>query len=310
VPDPLNDMPEDDVRRALELIRSREGEIARTADLRGSIPGFKVQRGIFKPATSKYALWVRETDRGKYPDGDPVRHPDGSWTYRYSPEIQGEKGDQIYTNRSLQACLRDRVPVGVFRQVPGTRKSPEYKILGLAFVESYDGRHFVLRGEPIDETVAPAPQGVAPPFVPFEPNGARVAELVRKLRERRFSSVLRDVYHERCGLCELGYRFRGRSFGLDGAHLIPVESNGILADVRNGILLCQNHHSLFDAYAWTFDEDYRVLVASDRDFRKSAEHNHLLSWEGKRLPNLPEQAENRPATQAILWRMDRFLSQE
>ncbi len=97
---------------------------------------------------------------------------------------------------------------------------------------------------------------------------------------------------------------------MEAAHIIPVEDRGTSADLRNGILLCRNHHSLFDSYLWTFDEDYKVTVTEDRDFRKSAEKNHILAIEGKKLPNLPEYSYDLPAQRAIRYRMEKFYSNQ
>lgn len=289
---------------SLRRIRGWAGESVPAAELRQVVPGFKAQKGIYKPAASRYALWIRETRAGPYADHAPKYLPDGSWTYRYAPEGRGGNSDlTLATNRGLLKCLHDRMPVGVFRQESDASGQTRYKVLGLAFVESFSDDRFVLRGEPIDETQDPAPSGVVPPFVAFEPSASPVEEVIRKLRDRRFGSILRDVYHDKCSLCSLGYRYQGRSLALEAAHVIPVEAKGIIGDVRNGILLCRNHHSLFDSYAWTMDEDLRVVVTEDRDFRKSAEANHVLGWEGRRLPNLPESQDNFPAAKAIEWRL-------
>jgi putative restriction endonuclease len=104
----------------------------------------------------------------------------------------------------------------------------------------------------------------------------------------------------------VGYRLHGTSLALDAAHIIPVEAQGVIADVRNGLLLCKNHHSLFDNYAWTLDEDLRVLLTEDEEFRASAALNHVVSWEGKRLQNLPSSGEDLPALEAVKWRLAAF----
>jgi hypothetical protein len=202
--------------------------------------------------------------------------------------------------------MHDRVPVGVFRQESETPGRRIYKVYGLAFVDRIEGDHFVLRGEPIDEGSEAWTADAIPAFHPFESADRRVEEIVRTLRERRFGSILREVYHEKCSLCSLGYRFQGRSLGLEAAHVIPVESKGVLGDIRNGILLCRNHHSLFDSYAWTINEELQVVVTEDREFRASALANHVLDWEGRRLPNLPESSFNLPAPEAVAWRLAAF----
>jgi putative restriction endonuclease len=307
VGDPLRRLSGNPTLPTLERIRELEGESVPAVQLRESMPGFQAQKGIYKPAGSEYALWVRETNAGRYADQLPDYFPDGSWSYRYSPEGRNGATDlTLPSNKGLIRCMEDRVPVGVFRQESDAHGHRVYKVLGLAFVERLEGDHFVLRGEPIDVSSDPWPTATIPPFQPFESSSPNVESVVRTLRERRFGSVIREIYHDKCSLCALGYRLRGRSLGLEAAHVIPVEAKGIVGDVRNGILLCRNHHSLFDNFAWTFDTDLNVLVTEDREFRTSAAANHILDWEGRRLPNLPEAPENFPAPQAIDWRLTEF----
>lgn len=309
MPDPLDRVVDPQLREQLSRIREAYGERLTAQDLQNSIQGFQSQRGIYKPAGSDYALWVRQTLRGVYPDEEPTVHSDGSWTYRYSPEGREGRPDlELPTNRGLLRCRSDHVPVGVFRQVSLQSGQAGYEVLGLAFVERFDGTHFILRGEPIDWTASPQPEQIVPTFTPFEPGAVSSGAVNRILRDRRFGVVIRRIYHEKCSLCAVGYRLRGKSLGLEAAHIIPVEDRGNLADVRNGLLLCRNHHALFDGFAWTMDEDLRVLLVQDEEFRKSAAANHLLGWEGKRLPNLPGLAEDLPAPEAIRWRLAAFES--
>lgn len=305
--DPVEGVRDSSLKAQLQLIRERYGDVVRAADLQREVTGFRGQRGIYKPAGSEYALWIRQTLAGVYPDQEPTYHTDGSWTYRYSPEAKGGLTDlDLPTNRGLIRCKEDRVPVGVFRQKRDLAGAVSYEVLGLAFVEGFDGTHFVLRGEPIDWTEAPTVQDVVPTFRPFEIDAPASEEISRVLRDRRFGVVIRQIYHERCSLCSIGYRVRGRAVALDAAHIIPVDRRGVIGDVRNGLLLCKNHHALFDGWAWTIDEDLRIMVSRDKDFRDSAVANHILTWEGQRLPNLPERAEDLPASEAIQWRMTEF----
>jgi hypothetical protein len=288
-------------------IREWEGETVSARELQRKIPGFRAFKGIYKPAGSKYALWIRQTRRGAYPDRDPDLRPDGSWTYLYSPESQEGKLDEtLATYKGLRECIRDGVPVGVFRQTTDIGGRTAYRVLGLASVVDLREGHFIVRGEPLNEAAKSTEGSENLPFKPYEFSPVPVQEVIRKTRERRFTSLIRELYHEKCSLCQIGYRLQGRSLALEAAHVIPLKDNGIINDLRNGLLLCSNHHSLFDAYAWTFDRDFRVQVTDDRDFRESAAANHLLEWEGDRLPNLPTSTTNYPATEAIDWRLSEF----
>jgi hypothetical protein len=302
------DLVTDPVLKAqLRKLRESEGSVLTSLNLRKELLGFGSQKGIYKPSGSPYALWVRQTLRGVYGDQPPVEHPDGSWTYRYAPEGRRDVADMsLATNQSLLKCLSDGVPVGVLleKEIGVGRRA--YEIRGLAFVESFDGTHFRLKGEPIDWDARPVPETTLPPFEPFDRNIPQPTQVSRKLRTQRFRWAISQAYHEKCSLCELGFKLRGETIGLEAAHVVPFQVGGTSRDVRNGILLCRNHHSLFDRYAWTFDEDYRVKIAEDKDLRSTALPNHILKLEGKRIPNLPDRRELCPDPIAIKFRMDKF----
>jgi hypothetical protein len=305
--DPIERASTDRQKAALSKVRELMGSITQSRTLQDIIPGFRTQKGIYKPTDSSYALWIRQTVRGKYPDKEPDIYPDGSWSYEYMPEAKGGKTDlSLSTNRSLLNCMNDRVPIGVFiqREIPDIQRA--YQVMGLAYVEDFDGTRFIIRGEAIDPEAVPMNEDRIAPFQAFERNPVRLSPTMKVQRERAFQTAVHRVYHQKCSLCELGYRYQGQAIAVEAAHIIPVSDKGTSKDIRNGILLCKNHHSLFDSQLWAFDEDFRVLVTGDRLFRKSAANNCVLKAEGKKLPNLPDKHYDFPAREAISFRLDRF----
>src|SRR2546426_1891560 len=161
MPDPLRRLDDEAQRKQLSLLRTYCGETIQSTRLADLLKGFRSQKGIYKPAGSPYALWVRETLRSPYSDEVSVQvdRPDGSWLYRYSPEGRGGVTDMtLPTNRALLRCQKDGVPIGVLRQTSDARGAAAYEVLGLAYVTAFDGTHFLLRGEPIRwEDVTPSP---------------------------------------------------------------------------------------------------------------------------------------------------------
>lgn len=304
--DPLESVRNPQQREVLDRIRRMDGVVQSSATLREILPGFKGQKGIYKPSGSVHALWIRQTLRRAYPDKELVVNPDGSWVYDYAPEGRAGSPDMtLDTNRALLRCMKDGIPVGVIRQV----RSPMgrmYEVRGLGYVTDFDGGHFRLRGEPIDISARPVVVPDKLQFEPFDRAFPQLSTSLRRTRYERFRLAIRRVYHERCSLCNLGYHLGQAPLALEAAHLIPVEAYGTSKDVRNGVLLCSNHHVLFDNFAWTMDEDLRVQVTSDGGFRRSAASNHVLLVEGKRLPNLPDETLESPDPLAVRFRMELF----
>lgn len=307
--DPVERISDRGLSDVLANIRSMNGSLEFSDRLQQLIPGFRSQKGIYKPHNSDYALWIRQTSKSEYPDGDVQTLPDGSWIYNYTPEGKGTLSDlNLSTNRALLRSMEDKVPVGVFIQAKLPRAKRTYEVMGLAYVEDFNGTHFIIHGQPIDFQDQPMTASEISPFIPFEKGVRTMNRSLRLIRDRSFQTAVRRVYHGRCSLCELGYTYRGEVLGVEAAHLIPVKDKGTSKDVRNGILLCRNHHYLFDRNLWAFDEDYRVLVTDDRIFRKSALNNHILLAEGKKLMNLPELEYDLPAREAIDFRLEQFNS--
>lgn len=305
--DPLDALADSPSRRWLLQLRNLDGTVRTSAQLRALLPGFKGQKGIYKPRGAVHALWVRQTLRKVYPDKEPVVNPDGSWVYDYSAEGRGGRPDlSLPTNRALLKCQEDGIPVGVIRQVASAQGPRTYEVRGLGYVTGFDGEHFRIRGEPIDVSARPVESPTQLQFEPFDRTLPSLAATLRQNRAFRFRLAVRRVYHERCGLCNIGYRIAGAPVALEAAHVIPVDRMGTSKDVRNGILLCSNHHALFDGFAWTLDEDFRVRVTENRGFRESAASNHVVRAEGHRLPNLPDEITDRPDAQAIRFRTDLF----
>ena len=248
-----------DHRRALDWFIAVAGtEQSWTPQLPGGIQLVSTPKGIYKPKGLDYALSVRQTLGGVYPDRDPVFRPDGTWTYLYHQEGDSlEELESLFTNRGLIACSRDVVPVGVMRQ---TRRKPDvrYQVLGCAVVAGWKDGYFHLEGF--------SPEGVCIPVQLDGPRGDELADLAQKisvggffdpsgvtdardrvlrsLAQRRgqpeFRRQLLRIYGCRCAIsgCTVGA-------ALEAAHVTPymgAETN----TPQNGILLRCDIHTLWD----------------------------------------------------------------
>jgi hypothetical protein len=215
-------------------------------------------KGIYKPNWMDYALSVRQTLGSPYADREPVTRADGTWVYAYYQENPDPASrDTEYTNIGLMQCMRDRVPVGVMRQV---RPKPfvRYQVLGLALVSGWDGGYFFLEGfSPAGHAQSRGPQTelelvTSPRAWPatedsnFDPSTlvdarARIMGLITRRRgQAAFRHALIRVYEGRCAItgCDA-------IDALEAAHIVPYL--GPETDrVDNGLLLRADLHTIFD----------------------------------------------------------------
>ena len=84
---------------------------------------------------------------------------------------------------------------------------------------------------------------------------------------------------------------------IEAAHIVPVSDNGS-DDSGNGLLLCRNHHALFDMGKWCLDPtSLEVISATGHDLqslgvtRSNATHLQLA-----------------PSKEALEWRWEHFSS--
>jgi putative restriction endonuclease len=221
-------------------------------------------KGIYKPQGWVYALSVRQVLNGPYPDREPLTRPDGTWLYRYFQENPDPMlRDEQYTNRSLMACQRDRVPVGALLQV-APKPNVRYHVLGLALVARWDAGYFYLEGFNADgvahtgglateleallyesglemsaEEQAFAEQ-MSTPKAAFDARRRVLAAIVRRQGQGVFRQQLLLAYEGRCAVtgCDV-------EAALEAAHIEPYlgpHSN----DMANGLLLRADVHTLFD----------------------------------------------------------------
>lgn len=100
-------------------------------------------------------------------------------------------------------------------------------------------------------------RGLAKALLESEPEPAVVYTRVkvRGIVQEIFRAALLQAYSGRCAVCAFPFEV-----GLDAAHIRPwADSNHAeRLDVRNGVLLCKNHHALFDAGILRIEEDFTL----------------------------------------------------
>jgi putative restriction endonuclease len=204
-------------QRALEWFDDNSGRIVgwpgQLAD--GTLLASKA-KGIYKPAWSKYAISIRQSLDGPYPDKPVLDRPDGTWLFEYFQEsLEESQFERQFTNRALLECLADVVPVGVLLQLT-PKPSSTYRVLGLALVTGFSAGYFSFEGERSDFVRDRSGILIAPSTSPqqradfvagaFDPD--RVIDerdkVIRSINVRRgqagFRRMLLDAYEGRCAI--------------------------------------------------------------------------------------------------------------
>lgn len=234
-------------------------------------------KGIYKPYWTKYALSVRQSLRGPYPDSDPKFRQDGTWSYWYFQESHNpEYRDTNFTNRGMMECFEDRIPVGVLIQIQEKPRS-QYRVMGVGLVAGWDNGFFLLEGF--------SPAGKARECVPrmalnevMSPDGEEldlefgdiditslttdqrrrtIASIVRRRGRPAFRKSLLEAYQGRCAItgCDA-------EAALEAAHILPYRGSQTNS-LSNGLLLRSDVHTLFDLGLLAVDVERMVVVLSE-----------------------------------------------
>ena len=227
-------------------------------------------KGIYKPADSNYALSIRIMLGSPYNDGEFFPLSVDGWVCAYHQENNPRdlvNSHEMFTNRGLQFCLDDKVPVGILKQTQSEEEGgSRYKVIGLGAVIAKIGSFFILTdigtakrtavSSVIKELLRHEAENritkIAQLDSDFEsmPNLDAVdeyqekikvwAQIVRRQGQGRFRKQLLRAYDRKC--CITG---TSEEAVLDAAHITPY--NGIsTTDVANGLLLRTDLHALFD----------------------------------------------------------------
>ncbi len=267
-------------RRALSWFLEHEGELVPWPEplAAGTLLAAR-PKGIYKPQWSKYALSVRQTLDGPYPDLAVEYLPGGSWLFRYYQEgLDLDNTSRAFTNRGLQECQNDAVPVGVLIQ-KARKPHVRYLVLGLAFVEGWGDGYFHLSGVrsadfaaahlslPLVASATPTQiaDSIADAFDPRLVEDER-RKVLRSLHERRgqagFRRLLLDAYGARCAATDYD-----AADALEAAHIVAYRGP-VTNHPSNGLLLRSDIHALFDLGMLAVHESEMCLVLS-RDLRST-----------------------------------------
>jgi putative restriction endonuclease len=117
--------------------------------------------------------------------------------------------------------------------------------------------------------------------------------ILPRLGQGSFRVVVTDAYKRRCALTRSPVLHV-----LDAAHIKPFAKEGP-NDVRNGILLRQDVHTLFDRGYITVTPEYRVEVS--RQIKEEFENGHEYCSAHGKLIALPDDPALKPARDFLSW---------
>lgn len=120
---------------------------------------------------------------------------------------------------------------------------------------------------------------------------------VRGLAQQIFRSVLLDAYDRECAMC--GFSFEE---ALEAAHIIPWGecAHKLRMSPKNGILLCANHHKLFDEGTVSVTQKYKIKHEEEysRDEYSESDEQATISFNGEPL-RLPKNKKLRPCLKLL-----------
>ncbi len=86
----------------------------------------------------------------------------------------------------------------------------------------------------------------------------RISGSSRIKRDAEFRFNVTSAYGYKCGVCSIFFDYM-----LSAAHIIPKKYGGN-DNEKNGVVLCHNHHSAFDAFNFSIDPDtYKIIYKPD-----------------------------------------------
>jgi hypothetical protein len=275
--------------------------------------------GIFKPKGSGYALCITSMLSSPYHD-KIYYNLDRTWWMHYSPKSGGM---DHAANVALVRCMTDQQPVLVAKQVSDKhhRGGSRYRLLGLGYVEHFDGTTdlFRVRGMEWTEVSAALGLGLSDDLVetalrlesleawtPFVAEDRAVYQVSRERRDAAFAGIVLDNYGNTCAVT--GQRFHSASHTeADGAHIIGKSFQGT-DDPRNGIALSKSAHWAFDRGIFTISDQYEVVI--NPNARNANAANFPLFEMDRRKIELPRDSYYWPHPDALAWHrtevFDRF----
>ncbi len=255
-------------------------------------------RGVWRDAKkntghltdSGNGVCIRVLSVGRY--DDKIDGESGSYDYPYT-KLKGYDDGDI---DSLRSALVLDLPVFLIQNLNAagevvTKKGAPFRRVDLIrFLDDCPvGRFLVFTSSKEGRSDYVLPKDVTPSC--FQKRELKKTTSISKKRSRSaFKANLINSHGKcECSLCDAPKEV------IEAAHIIPVADNG--GDwFGNGILLCRNHHALFDKHKWTINPtSLEIITKSDFDLRS-------LQMMRSNIRHL----KHSPGKEALDWRWNQF----
>lgn len=132
-----------------------------------------------------------------------------------------------------------------------------------------------------------------------------IVRLAPPRRDPNFRDSVLRAYEFRCSFCDFNARLRDQLVGLDAAHVRMHAKDGP-STLSNGILLCTQHHRLFDAGALGLRaiSSKQIILVSQR----LQAGDDLVSLSGQEM-RPPQRGYEPPAKEHVEWHYENLFAQ-
>jgi len=142
------------------------------------------------------------------------------------------------------------------------------------------------------------------PFKLFEEERRKIeTKSVRTARSIVFRYTIRQIYNNKCIICNTGMMTPTGIVEIEASHIVPKKFHGS-DDARNGLSLCRRHHWAFDMGLFGVDDNYKVIVP-----QKVANipcNSILTELAGSNIIN-PSETNLKPDLAALHWHRSHIL---
>lgn len=112
-------------------------------------------------------------------------------------------------------------------------------------------------------------------------------------KQCEFAKKLKEIY-KTCVICNI-------SIPVEGAHIIPYAVNEDF-NINNGLLLCNNHHALFDKFLFSIDPESLIIELSN----EMAKDKYHKMYNGMKL-RIPKEINSIELCENIGYHYKKFL---